>query len=391
MRVAVAAHGRFHAFRLAAELHRRRCLAVLLTTYPAGFVRRTAVADLPVRSAPWLELQRRLQRWLNVDLDADYLVARRFAHFAARHLPAGDVLVGWSGATLEAIEPARRRGFKIVIERGSTHIAHQAEVLAREYQDFGVPFTAIDGRLIERETAEYDAADAIAVPSRAAARTFIDRGFALERLIVNPYGAELHPHAAVVRGRMGGPVRILFVGSLSLRKGVPWLLRAFARIRAPAELHLVGPTDADAAAVIAREPSDRVVFHGPLRGTSLERAYADADIFCLPSLEEGFSLAVLEAMGMGLPVVITAETGATDRVEAGREGFVVPGRDPVALGEALESLIADPDRRRAMGEAARRRIAQDTTWADYGDRAVAAYRQLLGEHAPTVAAVPACP
>ncbi len=383
MRIVVAAHGRFHAFRLAHELHNQRHLAALFTNYPAFFARRHVGRGSRIVAAPLLEIRRRyLHRWALTRL-SDLELAHRFATFTATRLPeATDILVGWSGATLEAIAPARRLGAKVVIERGSTHIAHQAEVLTREYAEFGVTVKPVDPEMIAREIAEYEAADAIAVPSQAAAETFLARGIGPERLIVNPYGADIHLRPVSQRHPTSRPIRILFVGSVSLRKGVPWLLRAFAKVRAPAELHVVGPIEPAAAAVLRGETLHRVTFHGPLRGPRLERAYAEADIFCLPSLEEGFSLAVLEAMAAALPVVITRETGAADRVESGREGLIVPARDAVSLASALEALVIDPDKRLEMGSAARAKIGSDTTWGHYGERAIAAYQRLLLQRRP---------
>ena len=375
MKVCVSVHGRFHAFELAAGLRRRDALANLLTTYPGFAVNRLVETQLPVKAAWWLELKRRLSQG-NLDQVA---LARDFAGFVARNLPAGaDVLVGWSSATLEAIAPARRLGMKVVIERGSTHIAHQTEVLCAAYGDHGLAFDAMPGTMIERETAEYEAADAIAVPTRFAADTFIARGIPAEKLLITPYGVDLarfQPNPTPMAGRLP---RILFVGRVGIRKGIPELLHAFAPLSTEAELHLVGPVEPAMTTMFSRLPMENVRLAGALGANQLPLKYAGADVFCLPSREEGFPLVLLQAMASGLPIVTSPEAGAADIITDGQEGLIVPAGDVGALGDALAMLIGDAERRRAMGEAARKRVeAGGWDWDDYVGRAVANYETLL--------------
>lgn len=378
MKVWVSVHGRYHGFNLARELHRAGILAGVTTTYPASVARRWLPRPIVVRTAPWLEMLRRISAKSGTAEMLEAPIAESFGRFAARRISSDtDIFVGWSGASLEAIDAARAIGARVVIERGSTHIRHQAEILAAEYAAFGVDRMTVDPRLMAREIAEYDAADAIAVPSQFAATTFVAHGIPAEKLIVNPYGADIDRISSSSGPRENPWPRILFVGRVGLRKGVPWLLRAFACLKSEAELDVVGPFEADMQPILRACSLDRVALRGPLRSSEVDLAYATADIFCLPSIEEGFSLAMLQAMAAGLPVVVTAETGADEIVENGREGFVVPSRDSEKLGEALAILVRDRDRRHRMGIAARARVAAGFTWSDYGARMIGAYQRLL--------------
>ncbi len=380
MKVSIAVHGRFHAFDLARELATSGASVSLATTYPAMIARRWLPQTVILRTAPSLELLRRATASLPLFPSTDFWITSRFGLFAARHLPAtSDVFVGWSGASLEAIEVARARGIPVVIERGSSHIAHQAAILAAEYSRHGRDGPAVDPRMITRELAEYEAADAIMVPSHFAARTFVENGITQQKVIVNPYGVDLRPYAALpVERERSAHTRILFVGSVGLRKGTPALVEAFGRLGESYELHLVGPVDPRLLPLLKPLLNDRVFVHGPLRGGDLIDRFSRADIFCLPSLEEGLALALLQAMASGLPVVATPETGAEDVVMDGCEGLLVPARDPDRLAAALLRL-ADRDQRLAMGTAARNRVAASFGWPEYGTRALAAYRALLSK------------
>jgi len=377
MKIAVATHGRFHAFELAGCLQRAGVLVQLATTYPAFAARRFLPPGTPIVAAPWLEAVRRAHAWTHMGTSPDFMIARAFGRFSARHLPDADALVTWSGASVEAIAEAKRRGMKVVLERGSTHIVRQGEILRDGFGRWGLSWPETDPRLVERELAEYDAADLIATGSTFARESFLARGFAPDRIAVNPYGVDLarfHPAPPSAARR---EKRVLFVGEVGVRKGVPWLLEAFARLPSDWALHLVGPLAPGFRDVLARLPRERVVARGVLSREALTEAYRAADIFCLPSIEEGFGMVILQAMASGLPVIASHATGGPDAGGDGRELLIVPPGDSSALGDALDRLAGDPDFRRALGAAAATRVASGFTWDDYGRRAIGILRQCL--------------
>jgi glycosyltransferase involved in cell wall biosynthesis len=107
------------------------------------------------------------------------------------------------------------------------------------------------------------------------------------------------------------------------------------------------------------------------------RVLAGSDVFVLPTPSEGLSLAIMEAMAAGLPVVATAVGGNPELVEPGITGLLVPAGDPAALAEALRRLAREPGLRRAMGRAARSRVVLDFTVEKMADRYAALYGELL--------------
>jgi glycosyltransferase involved in cell wall biosynthesis len=154
--------------------------------------------------------------------------------------------------------------------------------------------------------------------------------------------------------------RVLYVGLLTPRKGVLDLIEA-SRILAEQgvthELRLLGGTPdegPDAAAPVYEAAEGVATLLGTRSRDEMPQAYAEADVFCLPSWWEAMPLSVLEAMAAGLPVVAT-DVGDVARLVTPDCGRVVPAHSPVLLADALRSLLEDPQRRRAMGEAARER------------------------------------
>jgi glycosyltransferase involved in cell wall biosynthesis len=164
-----------------------------------------------------------------------------------------------------------------------------------------------------------------------------------------------------------GPPRVLYVGLLTPRKGILDLFAASEMLRernVPHELWLVGgaPDEGPAAeAEVRRAAGPGVRFLGARPHETMPGVYGQADVFCLPSWREAAPLSVLEAMAAGLPVVASAVGDVPSMVEDQITGLLVPPRAPERLADALELLLADPARRRAMGTAGRSRVASSFT------------------------------
>jgi glycosyltransferase involved in cell wall biosynthesis len=393
--------GRFHAFDLAGELERRGHLHQLVTSYPRFFAARFGIPRSRVSSVLSNELLRRaferLPARLRGGADRDAALHDHSARRAARRLRSGaDLLVAWSGSALPALRRARELGMATVVERGSTHIAWQTDLLRAEYARFDLRPRAASAEMVARELAEYAEADAIAVPSRFARATFVERGIPEQRVLCLPYGVSLASFAPP-EGPEEPVFRVIHCGRVDLRKGCHYLLEAFHGLRLPgAELWLVGPVAPEMGLFRRRYASPAIVFHGPRTQAELARLYGRASVFCLASLEEGMAMVIPQAMACGLPVIATTHTGAAELVRDGVEGFLVAIRDVAALRRRILELYEDPELRRAMGRAARARVRDGFTWDEYGERVVAAYRGVLARRRapqvlPRVAAPPRSP
>ena len=177
-----------------------------------------------------------------------------------------------------------------------------------------------------------------------------------------------------------GELRVLFVGRAEERKGLPVLLRAFEALaeHVPARLEVVGAT----AGEIERHLSDRGVL-GRIEATArvehdeLWRRLHRADVLCAPSLRgESFGMILIEAFAAGTPVVASAIAGYAEVVTDGVEGALVPPGDPQRLAEELQRMHLEPERRRAMGAAARE-SAQRYAWPEVAERVEGVYDRAI--------------
>ncbi len=178
-----------------------------------------------------------------------------------------------------------------------------------------------------------------------------------------------------------GPLRLLCVGRLIERKGQHYLIDAVKRLTdegVDVRLDLVGAGDARAAyesQMRERGLEDRVRFAGYVPREEIAAYYARSHVFVLPSYNEGMSVATLEAMAAGLPVVVTRTGGTDELVEEGVNGFVFDWGDVDTLVSHLRRLATDRALVRRMGAASRTRVAS-FSWDSVAKRYIEGFRQL---------------
>jgi len=379
MKVVQVTPARFHHFDLARQLEKRGCLEVIYSGYPRWKLRQHkegGVPDRRIRTFPWVEgAYMAYSRYLGTRHALRhfrsafaYAVLATLDSYAARTLPECDVLIAQSGCGLHSGERARERGAIYVCDRGSSHIRFQSEILKAEHAKWGQIYDAISDRLIAREEAEYERADLVTVPSEFAYQSFVAKGVPAHKLRKVSYGVDLSRFKP-----SGTPdpevFHVLYVGGLTLRKGVPYLLSAFQQLKHPRKkLTLVGAMGADMRLFLAQRPlPERVEWVGHVPQASLSRYMSTAQVMVLPSLEEGLALVQAQALACGCPVIGTFNTGASDIFSHGVEGFILPAGDAGLLAEAMQQIADDPALQRSMSANALLRVSAIGGWDKYGE------------------------
>jgi glycosyltransferase involved in cell wall biosynthesis len=212
-----------------------------------------------------------------------------------------------------------------------------------------------------RKDGELANADHVVVASSFTRATLSRYPGRLPPVSVVPYGAP--PAFAGARAwSTSGPLRVLYVGSLSQRKGISYLLAGLAQAGKAAELTIIGSRVAPCAPL--DEALGRLRYLPSLPHAGILEEMRRHDVLVFPSLFEGFGLVITEAMSQGMVVITTAHTAGPDLIRDGHDGFLVPIRDADAISERLRSLAHDRDRLRSVGLAALA-TAATRTWEDF--------------------------
>ena len=224
--------------------------------------------------------------------------------------------------------------------------------------------------------------DLLTVSSSSAADIAVDFGVAPEQLHLVPLGVDTELFRPDAAQRVPG--RIVAISSADRPlKGIANLLRALARLRAhhDVELQLIARLEPDGPTeklIAELGVSDIVTVSSGLADMQVAALLASAEVACIPSLYEGFSLPAVEAMASGTPIV-ASRAGALPEV-LGADGecaeLVTPG-DVDELTRALGGLLDSPDQRRRLGEAGRRRAVEVFSWESVAAQTVAVYQQAI--------------
>lgn len=385
MKVTITTLGRFHAFDLAQQLEKAGHLERLISVYPKYYVMRWGIPRHKIVSLLWIgafgrlflhwrgSLRDRLQplqHWL-FDVFASFFVPKK-----------SDIVVGWSSCCEHILKKAKKYGAVTIVERGSAHIEIQDQLLREEAAHCHMKgyIHAPIHSVIEKEKREYTLADYISTPSGFTLKSFLDKGFSPEKLLVNPYGANLtqfYPEP-----KMDDVFRIVHCGAITFRKGVHYLLRAFHELALPnSELWLIGRVSDEMLPYLKKYQASTIICKGTFPQNELVHLYSQGSCFCLCSLEEGMAMVILQAMACGLPLVATINTGGGDVISDNDTGILLPIRDVEALKKAIRYLYDHPEKRHRMGENALHKVQHGFSWEDYGRRSIENYQACLQKKA----------
>ncbi|HWX54079.1 MAG TPA: glycosyltransferase family 4 protein [Verrucomicrobiae bacterium] len=301
-------------------------------------------------------LVRRLRDWQTYFSNAD------FDRFVAARIGPADLFQGATGQCADSLAAAKRHGCRTVVDVVTVHVDDFLEQQRRECARFGVRPT-LHRRMRDRILREYEEADLIRVMSNCAARTFAEKGFSPSKIVVAtpPMNLNDFEEAKFQESKF----RVSFVGLIEPWKGFHYLIDAFNSLKiANGELVLWGgPGSRGVTNYLRRQiaANPRIIVRPvEVRKLGYAEVYGKSSVLVHPSLADGFGYAVAEAMATGIPVITTNRTGASDLIEDGRNGFIVPPADSAGIRDRLEYLAANPSKLRELGRAARETMKELT-------------------------------
>jgi alpha-maltose-1-phosphate synthase len=340
-------------------------------------LRRSAPRDLKselVHSFPWPELcQRALISTLGKnDFTQNQMLVWRnrwFDRYVARRSDTDfDSFIGFSGSCIFSLKAAKLLDKHAIVNQHDVHHRFAFKILEEEaslHPDFNLlnSFWPPHQGYLDQLEEELALADHILVPSQFGLETHRSEGISEDRLVSIPLGISLPDEMRISKARPRKPFRILFVGTISQRKGIQYLLEAVKQLRLPeCELILLGSIGGDPAPL---KQYATVFRHGGfVSRQKLEAYWATSHVLVLPSLYDALGQVIPEAMSWGVPVLISENTAGKEFVRDGIDGFIVPIRDVEAMKDRLLKLHGDQDLWQAMSENARQRASQ-FTWARY--------------------------
>ncbi len=340
---------------------------------------RRSFAEAPrerMKSVPWREIVRLGARSTPLE---DLLCSgerpfsvigmyRQFDNTVARRLREikADAVYAYEGGALQTFREAKRLGIKALYELPSSYWHWEHKLLSEEaerYPEFAALLPKLRDSVLHMEEKDEELllADYVLVPSEHVRQTLAGV-VPDEKVRVISYGAPAIRRQKRISYDSSRPLKVLFVGALTQRKGIGYLLDAIDRLGSQVELTLVGQRFSANPRV--DDACSRWRWFETLPHSGVMDLMQEADVLVLPSLAEGCALVVLEALACGLPVIVTPNTGSLEFVRDGCEGFVVPICRADEIADRLNALNRDRELLAEMSHNAETTAARQS-WETY--------------------------
>lgn len=306
-------------------------------------------------------LTHRVWRW--AEMGFDNTVARKYAG-------RFECVYGMEHSSLETFVRQKKAGGLCFLRQVMAHGREVAAVFKRLMEEFPqykqTPYVKILmkdlNRILQRKEAEYQQADLIIANSDYVKQSFLKEGINSKKVISIPTGCPPCVDRRARAGRGEEPLIFLYAGTLSLRKGIPYLLEAWRKLKAQrsAELWLVGKNELLVDLLTLKQ--EGVKFFEPVSYMNLAKIYEKADVLVFPTLLEGLAHVILEALSFGLPIITTKESGCGDFVKNELNGFIIPSANTEALLNAMSWCLDNQRKLPEMSESSHRTARQWTVY-----------------------------
>ena len=381
MKVYLVCIDRNHHFNLARELYKHNNLTSFYTGYPRfkfkdeESIPKQKIISIPQSVTPFMFLDLyKLWPYRKLRDQFSFLTHQHLDLSVRKNIIQPIILISYCGLGLYCFRKNKKLGGINILDKGSTHIEYQNEIIKEEYLRYGVKYNGIYQRRIDKEVKEYHEADFITVPSKCVYDSFLKKGIPEKKLKLIQYGARISRFKPInLEGNLKQYPKkknfdILFVGSFGIRKGAIDILEAFKNFDHPNKvLTIIGSISKTAKSLLKKYETKNIKIMGTVRNNLLVEYYQNSDVLLLPSIEEGSAVVILEAMASGCPVIVSKNTGA-DYIENGKNGFIVPIRSPNKICECLYKISQDNDLKYHLRNNSLEYIKQINGWSEYGKK-----------------------
>jgi glycosyltransferase involved in cell wall biosynthesis len=342
--------------------------------------RMEGLCESKVRENPWPLFAHHCRARLRPNSANDWLRTNdRFDQWVARRLRTSDssIFVGVETCARDSFRIASERGIVKLLDCPQVHPGFLSRLFDAAAEDLELPAPQPfdSAELAARKAEEFEMADQIITISEVHRRSFLEGGFSEKRLIEIPLWVDPGLWFPPIVRRVAdssSPLKVLFVGSLSFRKGIPYLVRAVDACGDSVCLTIVGASNEEFGNVVDR-PRPYVHCVGTRHKVKLRDTYWDSDVLILPSLVDTFGFVAMEAMACGLPVIVTENCG----VPVPDSSWRVPIMDSDAIAERLTLYAEDRYLCREHGLIAAE-FAREFTPERYRENVKKIFRELLG-------------
>jgi glycosyltransferase involved in cell wall biosynthesis len=310
--------------------------------------------------------------------DAAVLGWKRFGKQSRRYLKDAQIFHVRSGAGQGgAIEYARKKGMKIIVDHSAAHPQSTYEQLKKAGitdEDISIKPSSVFWQLVLKDCGQ---ADILLVNSDYVKETFVKNGYEAEKICIAYLGIRKDFFDLKTNWDLSDTVvRLLFTGNFGFLKGGQLILECMQQLRETGlrfYLDIVGSVSMPIPDWV--KESNSVIFHGHLSQDRLKSFMETSDIYIFPSYSEGSAQSLKEAMAAGMPVIATRQSGTP--IIHGENGYIIQDNSSEALINAIIELTQNDALRGKIGKNAAETIKLGHTWDNYASNVIRIYQRLL--------------
>lgn len=379
MKITISVPGRFHGFDLALQIEKNYLLDQFITSYPKFYVKKYGIKTKNIRSIVAKEIIIKFfNKFFNFQINSILLniyydfITSRIIHTNS------DIYILWAGFSLLTIKKIRKKNPNaiIILERGSTHISFQREIILNAYKNFSEIKPLVPSfSLIKREIQEYDLVDFISTPTAFTKKTFLTYNINEKKIFTNPYGVDLKKFSHRNKSNKINNFTVLFTGFFCVRKGADIFIKILHESSKIESLNfkIVGTIEKKLYKYL--QPyikSGKLTYVSHLPQEKLISIYNDADVFLFPSYEEGLAIVLLQALASGLFIIATENSGAKSLYDSGQI-FISDFKDIDSITKILKELSENRNSYLNVNYD----LLEKYSWNNYGKRSIDFYQKCL--------------